>query len=347
MTQKVDMNDDVLGFFHGWIQEFSKHCEKITVICLQKGEYDLPENVKVFSLGKEDGSSRLKYILNFYKYIWSERKNYDSVFVHMNPAYVVLGGLFWKLNSKKVALWYTHKGVDLKLKIAEKFVDNIFTAAKESFRLETKKLSVVGHGIDIDNFKCVNKKNDVGSITILSVGRITKIKNPEVLIEACRILKNKWDRSFKVIFVGSPVVDIDRHYFEGLKKKVLEYGLENDVVFKGSIPNTKIRDLYCESDITVNMTPTGGVDKVVLESMAARVPVLVSNRAFENYFGKYQDRLIFKEGDAKDLATKIMELIADNNFTSIKEYMFDTVNMVGSRKILINKIVSIYNEASK
>jgi len=54
ITQKVDMNDDVLGFMHGWINEFAKHCEKITVICLQKGEHELSDNVKVLSLGKEN-----------------------------------------------------------------------------------------------------------------------------------------------------------------------------------------------------------------------------------------------------------------------------------------------------
>ena len=53
LTQKIDINDPILGFFHRWVEEFSKHCEKITVICLEKGEHHLPENVKVLSLGKE------------------------------------------------------------------------------------------------------------------------------------------------------------------------------------------------------------------------------------------------------------------------------------------------------
>ncbi len=47
LTQKVDINDDVLGFFHRWILEFAKHYEYITVIALEIGEYNLPENVKV------------------------------------------------------------------------------------------------------------------------------------------------------------------------------------------------------------------------------------------------------------------------------------------------------------
>ena len=143
ITQKVDINDDVLGFFHRWLEEFAKHCEKITVICLEMGEYKLPENVKVLSLGKEECVSKLKYLWRFYKYIWQERKKYDAVFVHMNPEYVVLGGLFWKILGKKISLWYTHKNVDLKLRIAEKFPNIIFSVSKESFRLKTAKLLVV------------------------------------------------------------------------------------------------------------------------------------------------------------------------------------------------------------
>ena len=56
-TQKVDTNDDNLGFFHDWIKEFARHCEKVTVICLYKGEYGLPKNVIVKSLGKENTHS--------------------------------------------------------------------------------------------------------------------------------------------------------------------------------------------------------------------------------------------------------------------------------------------------
>jgi len=37
--------------------------------------------------------------------------------------YVSLGYPVWKLLNKKVVLWYTHKAVDYKLRIAEKLVD--------------------------------------------------------------------------------------------------------------------------------------------------------------------------------------------------------------------------------
>ena len=73
ITQKVDINDPILGFFHHWIEEFAKTFDKATVICLEKGESNLSPEIKVLSLGKERGRSKLKYILKFLYYIWKEK----------------------------------------------------------------------------------------------------------------------------------------------------------------------------------------------------------------------------------------------------------------------------------
>src|SRR3989338_1305456 len=108
ITQKVDKDDDVLGVYHHWLEKLSKKVGEIKVICLYRGKVDLPLNVSVYSLDKESGQSRLKYIFRFYKHIFGLRKNYDVVLVHMNPVYVVLGGLLWKLWGKKIMFWYNH-----------------------------------------------------------------------------------------------------------------------------------------------------------------------------------------------------------------------------------------------
>ena len=108
-TQAVDLDDPILGFFHSWIKALSQNCASVHVICLKEGRYNLPSNVRVHSLGKEGGQSRLKYIWRFYKYIWTLRNEYDSVFVHMNQEYVLFGGKFWRFLGKRVVLWRNHK----------------------------------------------------------------------------------------------------------------------------------------------------------------------------------------------------------------------------------------------
>jgi len=163
VTQKVDIQDDNLGFFHRWIEEFAKHCELLTVICLQRGEYHLPSNVKVLSLGKETRSSRILYLWNFYKYIFLERNNYNGVFVHMNKEYVLLGGFLWKLWNKKVTLWYAHGHTNWILRVAEKIVDTIFTSTKSGCRLNSPKIKIVGQGIDVD-FRVSSRLNSLTPI---------------------------------------------------------------------------------------------------------------------------------------------------------------------------------------
>lgn len=344
LTQKVDINDDILGFMHGWIAEFAKNCEKVTVIALGVGEYSLPENVKVLSLGKETGKSRIKYLINFYKYIWLERKNYDAVFVHMNKEYVILGGCYWRLTGKKIALWYVHKHVSFILKLTEKIVNIVFTASSESFKLKSFKLNIIGHGIPIDlfkNLKAINyKKGD--KLKIISVGRITKIKNLDTLIRACIILKKK-NLNFEVSLVGPIDSEEDKKYFTYLKQLILENNLNEAIKFLGSVPNNKINKYYWQNDLSINLAPTGGVDKAILESMAAGLLILVSNKAFKEYFGKYESALIFEEKNNEELADKIISLISKTDLNDVRNFLLYSIKGKASLANLILKIIKILN----
>lgn len=340
VTQKVDKNDDVLGFFHRWIIEFATHCELVTVICLGKGEYDLPSNVRVLSLGKEEGASRFKYVAHFYQYIWNERKNYDAVFVHMNPVYVVLGAPLWHLWKKKVALWYTHRNVDWMLRLSEKCADHIFTASPQSFRIRSPKLKILGHGIFTEDFMrpaSLIKKGE-GKTTIVSVGRLTPIKNLDVLISAVALLRAR-GRDCEVLLVGSTATKSDEVYLRDLKKLIAEKDLRDIVHFIGSIPNKEVMPYYWGSDISVNLAPTGGIDKAVLESMAAGTPVIVANKAFEEYFGAYKNDLIFKEGSAEDLSIKIATLLERKDREELSKFLIRAVSEKASAKVLIERIV--------
>jgi len=304
ITQKVDKNDDNLGFFHRWLLEFAKYTEQLTVICLQKGEYDLPKNVRVLSLGKDEGRSRLTYLTRLYRYIWKERSNYDTAFVHMNPIYIVLAGICWKMLGKKIALWYTHKRVNLKLRVAEKFADIIFTASQESFRLPSRKVVVTGHGIDIEKFKRgAGKRTDAKGnlLRIITAGRITPVKNLHILIDAAKLLKDK-GISFELKIAGRPVTKDDEKYLAKLSGAVRDGALEKEISFIGSVPYSKIETLYQSGDVFVNLSETGSLDKAVLEAMASGISVLTSNEAF---FGMLPETHTIRMLTPEELADKL------------------------------------------
>jgi glycosyltransferase involved in cell wall biosynthesis len=335
VTQKVNKDDPEFFFFYRWIEEFAKHCSLVTVICLEEGKHTLPKNVRVLSLGKEVGASRLKYISRFYHYIWKERKNYDVVFVHMNPEYIILGGLLWKLWHKKIALWYTHRQVNFKLRMATFLSDIVFTASPEGFRLQTNKLHIMGHGIDVDAFNLppvdFNQQLVIGHI-----GRITEIKHLDTILRAVKNLPVE-----HVDFTGAPVTKADREYKKYLESLIKELGIDAQVRWK-SIRSSI--EAYREASLTINATPDGGMDKVVLESLAAGRAVFTSNTAFKNLLGEYALIFIFAFDNPNELTAKISSFINMPNKNEIMAALSKKVRDQYDVRTLVQKIIAQYGK---
>lgn len=304
LTQKVDQNDDVLGFFHRWIAEFAKHAEQVTVIALGVGEYNLPDNVRVFSLGKERGISRLGYILNFYHLVWRERKTYDTVFVHMNQEYVLFGGLLWKLLGKKITMWRNHPAGSLLTRVAMFFSDKLFCTSKYSFTARSKKTVLMPAGADTELFQ-KNDRISRAPQSILFLGRISPIKNVDVLIDA--LLEVDQDGcSFTATVVGKALPK-DEGYEAMIKDKAKPLLDKGKIKFVGSIANSKTPEIYNTHELFVNLTDSGSFDKTILEAMACECVTLVSNRSFT---GMIPNQFIFTEKDAHDLAHKITKALS-------------------------------------
>ncbi len=260
-TQTVDHIDPILGFFHRWIVEFAAHYEQVSVICLEEGRHTLPSNVRVYSLGKEQGAvSRLQYALRFWRLLWQLRGQYDTVFVHMNPEYLILGGAWWRIAHKKVALWYTHKSVNLRLRVAALFAHIIFTASKESFRLSSNKVHVVGHGIDTDFFS--PDTSVLRTNTVLSVGRLSPTKRHDLVIRAAALS----GQTVRIIGDGP-----ERGRLEQLARQL---GVAARIQFLGGLTQELLRYEYRSAQVLVHTSETGSVDKVVLEALACGLPVV-------------------------------------------------------------------------
>src|SRR3989344_7628160 len=55
IAQALDTENPALGFFPQWVAALAARYEHIEVICLTRGKSDLPNNVRVHTLGKERG----------------------------------------------------------------------------------------------------------------------------------------------------------------------------------------------------------------------------------------------------------------------------------------------------
>lgn len=311
ICQKVDDDDDLLGFFAGWIREFARHFDKVFVIALGKGRYELPSNVEVYSLGKERGSSKIYQFISFYKNLFNLVPKSGGIFTHMSPIFAIMASPAARLYKKKIILWYLHRSVTFRLRLAALLSYKIVTASAESLGIKIpSKIIPVGHGIDTGLFKpTTNRQTSSTNLRILSVGRISPIKNYETLIESiCILAKHRTPRPIDCLIIGRPVMPGDQEYLRKLKRIVEEKCPENLIKFVGFVPFSKMPTYYQRADIMVNLTPRGGIDKTVLEAMASGMLVLVSNNVFRRTFGPYAGDLIFRENDPRDLAAKIKKL---------------------------------------
>ncbi len=303
ITQRVDQKDPVLGFFHRWIAEFAKKCESVVVICLQKGEHDLPSNVRVLSLGKEERASRSQYVTRFLKYVWQERGNYDAVFVHMNQEYVLLAGWLWKLMGKPVFMWRNHYSGSMLTDMAAAFCTNVFCTSKHSYTAKFGKTMLMPVGVDAASFKSDSPVKRVPD-SILSFGRIAPSKNQHILILALGILKKR-GAAFTASIYGNPL-PADAPYYESLKEQAKELGLENSVRFFAGVPNDSAPAIYAAHEISVNLSRSGMYDKTMFEAMACGTILAASN---DDLRGQIDGRCLFKFGEAGDLANTLEKLM--------------------------------------
>lgn len=311
VTQKIDKDDENLGFFHSWVEEFAKHADELTVIAGYVGRHSFPVNVRVVSLQKEKGAGRPRRIWRYIFFFCRYLREADAIFFHMIPEFVLASLPIIIFSRRTSALWYVHKSVTWKLKLAERLVDWVFTASPLSFRLPSKKVLYTGHAIDTNIFVSNSKPETLNfkTLRILTVGRISPVKDIETIIRACAFLKNNWDRQWSFSIVGGPLMPRDEEYLRVLKKLVAEGDLARHISFQGARPWSEIPYIYNEHDIFISMSTTGSIDKSVLEAMSSGLTVITANEAFQSLLPpKY-----FLEKRSPEFLAERIKILADEN----------------------------------
>lgn len=260
VTQKVDRTDPILGFFHRWIEEFSKHCEGVTVIGQEVGNHALPSNVHVLSLGKEWGWPRFLQVLHFWFLILRHARMYDAVFVHMTPLWVILGWKTWFVLRKPVYLWYEARGGGWSLRLALLFVRKVFSASSYGLPVHTRKSVIVGHGIDTEQFVPGNAQRD--PTLLVSVGRITAAKRLPVILRALATLTE----SYRLVMVGTPVTVDDRRTSTELSDLIHHLHLHSRITIQ-PMSHAALPSLLQRATLFLHASETA-LDKAVLEAMA-------------------------------------------------------------------------------
>lgn len=203
----------------------------------------------------------------------------------------------------------------------------------KNFRVNPERTAVIPSSIDFSLKKTtVRSRRQTHSQTISFVGRLINSKRVDLLINAFSLISSKYPRLRLKIVGDGP----QRRYLE---KYAASFMLLDRVVFTGEISN--VNDVLFETKLLVLPSDTEGSPKVVLEAMAASVPVVTTAwSGVCHQIEHLKTGLIIKTGSAGELAEAIELLITNPQFA-------DSIIISAKKHVLkfdIKKTIKKYEE---
>lgn len=284
----VDSEHVTLAFGLNWIRKLALRFDHIDVVTMYEGVYELPSNVTVWSVGGEKNYSKWLRFLNFYLIILKifTRRKINKVFTHMIPIFAIM---FWPISlvtRLKNVMWYAHGAVDSSLKLAHRMVSTVVTSTPEGCRIKSKKIIVIGQGVDVETYK-FSKKVLNTEFNIITVGRVAESKNIELIIKAFLSWKLCFHDKKTLYIVGAGTDSNERKYERKLKDYLHITDHTGSVKFLGRKDSDVIYSLLKRSNLFINLSETGSLDKAIVESMASGCPVISSNDSFKAIASKF------------------------------------------------------------
>lgn len=146
--------------------------------------------------------------------------------------------------------------------------------------------------------------DDPARLSLLTVGRLDRVKGVDVLLEALQII-NAGDRRPHLDIVGDGP---DR---ARLERRAHELGLTGQVTFLGYLNQSQVRERLRRAAVFALPSFAEGVPVVLMEAMAARVPVVATNvMGVSELVEDGVVGFLVPPGDSHALAERLSALIA-------------------------------------
>ena len=305
VTQRVDAEDPVLGAAVAKLHALARRVEALHVLCLDRGEHDLPPNVEVVSFAAATRPRRgLAYETVLARAL---RRRPDALLAHMCPIYLVLAAPLAKSLRMPLLLWYTHWAETRTLRLATRLADAVLSVDRRSFPLPTDRLHAIGHGIDTQVFT----PRDDGprrnrALRLISLGRTAPTKGIATVVDGVELfLERGGDATLELR--GAATTEPERAFRGVLAERIEQQGLSRHVLLEPPLPRSAVPALLRGADALVN-AHMGTLDKVVYEASACAVPVVVSEPGFDSLVDALPIPLRFRPADPVDLANKLHAL---------------------------------------
>jgi glycosyltransferase involved in cell wall biosynthesis len=180
--------------------------------------------------------------------------------------------------------------------------------------INTEKLMVLRNAVDLDRFKPIKNKNmrnqfniEDDDVLILFIGHLEPFKGIFELLDGFYKI-NKQNRNSKLMIIG------EGHQEKKVRNKVLEYQINEAVIFTGKISPEEIQNYYQMADIFVLPSYTEGLPLVVVEAMACGLPIVASCvGGIPEVVENNENGFLIPPRNVGELKTKLEQLIVDQD----------------------------------
>jgi len=130
-----------------------------------------------------------------------------------------------------------------------------------------KKVRVVRCGVDLSGFDAADARRGGDELRIVYVGTLLGRKGQPVLIEAFAGLRRRGISAHLILVGGGPEA-------EALEEFAQQLGVADHVTFTGGLGHDDVREQYNRADVFCLPSFAEGQPVVLMEAMAARLPVV-------------------------------------------------------------------------
>ena len=285
LTQSVDPGHPVLAATIPKIRALAARVDEVVVLAQSGRGEGLPPNVEVrnFRAGSQLGRGwRFEREL-------ARALPAGVVVAHMIPLYAILAAPLVRPRRIPLLLWYTHWKASTMLRAAEKLATAVISVDRRSFPFSSAKVRAIGHGIDVNEFKCT-AHDGRGGVRALVLGRYSPAKGIDTILRAVQQVDGA-----EIELYGAALNALEQKHRRELERHGIPLG--------DAVPRVQLPELFARADVLVNNMEAGAPDKVVYEAAASCLPVLASNPVFDELFAGYP--LSFERESPDSLAERL------------------------------------------
>ena len=214
-----------------------------------------------------------------------------------------------------------------------------------------ENVTTIGVGLDLDNLlrdsesieenEFIKEIKEIKNSTLfLYIGVLEERRNILFLLEVFQKVSKQIENS-KLIIIGKG----KQNYVAMCKEKLIELGLENDVIYREKLEQKYMPAIYQASDAFLLPTRYEIFGMVLLEAMYYGLPVFTTYNGGSSTLINNENGIIIENTDCNEWSEKIVKVLSDKKeCDAIGEKAHRTVEKNYTWDALANKFLSVYEK---